>query len=216
MLLRDNVYENLRSDILTCRLAPGDDVREQDLAERYAVSRQPVREALLRLEREHLVTVQPRQGYRVNPISLTDARDLLRFRLALEPACVAEAIENADDHALKALDQFRRFAGNHEDFIAYNRAFHSALAHASGNPRMAAALCDLIGQADRLVRVSVANLRGHNPAQLVAEHIALIEAMQRRDRRGALRIIKAHIAATEKRVLPALKRHAVVIEGRHA
>ncbi len=77
MLLRDNVYESLRSDILTCRLAPGDDMREQELAERYAVSRQPVREALLRLEREHLVTVQPRQGYRVNPISLSDARDLL-------------------------------------------------------------------------------------------------------------------------------------------
>ena len=52
-------------------------MREQELAERYAVSRQPVREALLRLEREHLVTVQPRQGYRVNPISLADARDLL-------------------------------------------------------------------------------------------------------------------------------------------
>ena len=57
MLLRENVYENLRSDILTCRLAPGDDIREQELAERYAVSRQPVREALARLEREHLVTV---------------------------------------------------------------------------------------------------------------------------------------------------------------
>ena len=106
MLLRDNVYESLRADILTCRLAPGDDMREQELAERYAVSRQPVREALLRLEREHLVTVQPRQGYRVNPISLSDARDLLRFRLALEPACVAEAIENAADDVLKALDEF--------------------------------------------------------------------------------------------------------------
>ena len=82
---------------------------------------------------------------------------------------------------LKTLDEYRRFAGDHEDFIAYNRAFHSALAHASGNRRMAAALCDLIGQADRLVRVSVANVRGHDPAQLVAEHVALIEAMQRRD-----------------------------------
>ena len=214
MLLRDNVYENLRSDILTCRLAPGDDMREQELAERYAVSRQPVREALLRLEREHLVTVQPRQGYRVNPISLTDARDLLRFRLALEPACVAEAIENAPQDVLTALDNYRRFAGNHEDFIAYNRAFHSALAHASGNRRMAAALCDLIGQADRLVRVSVANVKGHDPAQLVGEHIALIEAMQRRDARSAARIIKAHITQTEKRVLPALARNAVIVERR--
>jgi DNA-binding GntR family transcriptional regulator len=216
VLLRDNVYESLRSDILNCRLAPGDDMREQDLAERYAVSRQPVREALLRLEREHLVTVQPRQGYRVNPISLADARDILRFRLALEPACVLEAIGSASDAVLKSLDQFRRFAGDHESFIAYNRAFHSALAHASGNRRMAAALVDLIGQADRLVRVSVANLRGHDPAKLVAEHVALIEAMQRRDARSAARIIKAHIGETEKRVLPALKRNAVIVEERDA
>jgi DNA-binding GntR family transcriptional regulator len=216
MLLRDDVYQRLRADILACALAPGDDMREQELAERYAVSRQPVREALLRLEREHLVTVQPRQGYRVNPISLSDARDLLRFRLALEPACVAEAIENAGDVTLKALDKFRRFSGNHEDFIAYNRAFHTALAHASGNRRMAASLYDLIGQADRLVRVSVANLRSHDPKKLVAEHVALIEAMQKRDRRAAARIIKAHIGATEKRVLPALKRHAIIVEGRDA
>src|SRR6201996_3973438 len=155
MLLRENVYEMLRSDILACRLAPGDDMREQELAERYAVSRQPVREALLRLQREHLVTVQQRQGYSVNPISIGAARDLLRFRLALEPACVDEAIENASDATLKALDRFRRFSGNHEDFITYNRGFHTALAYASGNRRMAAALCDLIGQADRLVRVSI-------------------------------------------------------------
>src|SRR3984893_8873887 len=113
MLLRDNVYENLRSDILTCHFAPGDDMREQDLAERYAVSRQPVREALLRLEREHLVTVQPRPGYRCTPIPVADARDLLGFRLALEPACVAEAIETAPEAVLKALDDYRRFEGNH-------------------------------------------------------------------------------------------------------
>lgn len=216
MLLRDNVYESLRADILSCRLAPGDDVREQDLASRYAVSRQPVREALLRLEREHLVTVQPRQGYRVNPISLSDARDLLRFRLALEPACVVEAIETASDARLAALDEFRRFSGDQEDFIAYNRAFHSALAHASGNRRMASSLCDLIGQADRLVRVSLANIRGHDPRRLVAEHVELIEAMQSRDARQASRLIKAHIRQTEKRVLPALKRNAVIVEERTA
>src|SRR5260370_9071704 len=57
MLLRDNVYENLRSDILTCRLAPGDDMREQELAEPYAVSRQRVRQALWRLQPSHLIPV---------------------------------------------------------------------------------------------------------------------------------------------------------------
>ena len=81
---------------------------------------------------------------------------------------------------------------------------------------MAQALCDLIGQADRLVRVSVAGVSDHDTAPLVAEHVALIEAMQWRDRRSAARIIKAHIAQTEKRVLPALKRNAVIVEGRDA
>src|SRR3979409_587538 len=216
MLLRDNVYESLRADLLTCGLAPGDDRREQERAERYAVSRQPVREALLRLEREPLGTGQPRQGYPVKPISLPDTIAPLRFRFALEPACVAEAVENAPQDVLNALDDYRRFSGNHEDFIAYNRAFHSALAHASGNRRMAAALCDLIGQADRLVRVSVANVKGHDPAQLVAERVSLIESMQRRDGRAAARIIKAHIGQTEKRVLPALARNAVIVERREA
>ena len=69
-------------------------------------------------------------------------------------------------------------------------------------------------QADRLVRVSVANLRGHDPKKLVGEHVALIEAMQSRDGRGAARIIKAHIGATEKRVLPVLRRNAVIVEGK--
>jgi DNA-binding GntR family transcriptional regulator len=57
-------------------------------------------------------------------------------------------------------------------------------------------------------------VKGHDPARLVAEHVALIEAMQRRDSRTANRIIKAHVAETVKRVLPALKRNAVIVEGR--
>lgn len=211
MLLRDDVYEKLRSDILSCKLSPGDDMRENELAERYSVSRQPVREALARLERDYLVTVQPRQGYRVNRISVSEARDLLRFRLALEPACVSEAIEHSSDEILQSLNQFRRFDGSGDAFIEYNRAFHTALALSSGNRRMAAAATDLIEQADRLVRVSVANIKQRDHMQLVGEHIELIDAMQRRDARGAVRIIKAHIQKSEKRILPALARNAVVV-----
>jgi len=119
----------------------------------------------------------------------------------------AEAVENARPEVLQALDEFRSFAGDHEDFIAYNRAFHSALAYASGNRRMAAALCDLIGQADRLVRVSVANVKGHNPAQLVAEHVALIEAMQRR---GVHVTVISTIASQPPMVADELRRQADV------
>lgn len=208
MLLRDNIYESIRGEILSCRLPPGEEVREQDLAARFDVSRQPVREALLRLEQDRLVTVNPRQGYQVNPISLADARDLFRFRLVLEPACVAEAAESASDATLRSLDRFRAFDGSAE-FISYNRAFHCALAKASGNARMAAAACELIAQADRFVLMSVSTIRGRDPVQLVEEHGAVIDAMQARDGRRAKRIIRDHVANAEKRVLSALARSAI-------
>jgi GntR family transcriptional regulator, rspAB operon transcriptional repressor len=208
MLLRDNIYEAIRDEILTCRLFPGEEVREQDLAERFEVSRQPIRDALLRLEREYLVTVNPRQGYQVNPISISDAQDLFRFRLALEPACAAEAIESASNDMLAELNQFRT-ADSEEAFIDYNRRFHSAVALASGNIRMATVACDLIAQADRLVRISVDSIKGRDPARLIAEHASIIDAIQRRDIRLTRKLLRAHIAQAEKRVISALTRSAI-------
>lgn len=209
MLLRDNVYDALRVDILACRLPPGAEVWEQDLAARYGVSRQPVREALLRLEQDRLVTVRPRQGYQINAVSVADARDLFQFRLAIEPICAASAAERASDAALADFDQFRSLASD-ADFIGYNRDFHVALANASGNRRMASAACNLIEQADRLVRVSLANIRGRDVSQLVAEHTAIIDALQARDGRRAKQIIRDHVSRAQNRVLSALSRSAVV------
>lgn len=217
MLLRENVYEALRTEILACRLAPGAEMREGDLADRLNVSRQPVRDALLRLERERLVTVLPRQGYRVRPISVADARDLLRFRFVVEPACAQAACEAASDAALAALDAFRRFDPAAPDgFIAYNRRFHTALIEASGNRRMAGAARELIEQSDRLTRVSVDAIRGHDPTQLVAEHGAIIDAVQARDARRTTRLLRQHIVEAERRILAALSRAAIVIEDRGA
>jgi DNA-binding GntR family transcriptional regulator len=72
VLLRESIYGAIRRAILTCEFEPGQELREQVLAERYHVSRSPVRDALLRLELESLVTVLPRQGYLVNAISIPD------------------------------------------------------------------------------------------------------------------------------------------------
>ncbi|MBN8969102.1 MAG: GntR family transcriptional regulator [Rhizobiales bacterium] len=200
------IYDELKRCILTCELPPGTDLREQELAQRFDVSKSPVREALQHLVRDGLVTVMPRQGYRVSPISLTDARDMFTFRCALEVACIVEAAKNASDEQLKALDQFRHFSGTSEgDFIAYNRDFHCALARCSGNGRMTRATCDLIEEADRLTRMSVASLRGHNPDKLVEEHGAIITALQARNSRLAANLLKKHVTAAVKRFSAALE-----------
>ena len=83
-LLREKVYEQLRADMISCKLAPGTEIREAELALRFAVSKSPVRDALMRLEREGLVITLPRQGYRVAPVSLTDVLDMFHLRAALE------------------------------------------------------------------------------------------------------------------------------------
>ncbi|WP_158807975.1 GntR family transcriptional regulator [Beijerinckia sp. L45] len=209
MLLRDDIYGSVRSDILACRLAPGEEMREQDLAAKYNVSRAPIRDALLRLEREHLVTVNARQGSRVNPISLSDANEIFQMRSVLEPACASAAAENAGLDILQSLDIYRTFEAGSE-FIAYNRAFHAAIAEASGNRRMARTTTELLDQSERLVRVSLAGIKGRDPAQLVAEHNALIDAIQSRNARGAVRIARDHVSKAQRRVLSALAFSAVV------
>jgi GntR family transcriptional regulator, rspAB operon transcriptional repressor len=208
MLLRDNIYDAIRADILTCRLAPGEELREQELAAQFEVSRAPVRDALLRLQQDRLITVHPRQGYSVNQVSISDARNLFEFRMVMEPACCSLAAERASADLRTGLDKFRHFEPE-SDFIVYNRAFHAAVAHASCNVRMADAVCDLIDQAERLVRVSLANVKGRNPAQLVAEHVELIDAIQSRDSRTAARLMRDHVQKAERRIMTALTRSAV-------
>lgn len=203
MLLRDNVYDALRSAILTCDLSPGQELREQDLAAQYAVSRSPVRDALLRLEGERLVTVLPRQGYRVNRVSIADARDIFGLRLVIEPACAAAAAGNADKAG--DLDAFRGYTGGAMDFITYNRAFHAAVADLSGNGRMAAVARDLVDQSDRLVRVSLRTLGESDRNRLVAEHETIIDAVQAGDATKAETAARQHVADARTRVLVRLE-----------
>lgn len=196
--------------MLTCRLSPNQEIREQVLAAQYSVSRSPVREALSRLAREGLVTVTPRQGYRVTPISVTDAQHLFGFRTVVEPACAEAAARLAPDEVLRDLDRFRR--GVHDtDFIEYNRAFHRAVAQACGNPRMAATACELMEQANRMVLISIGSLQGHDTDRLVEEHEALIDALQARNARLAAQKARTHIASAHKRVVAALKRSAIMM-----
>src|SRR5215212_10425841 len=111
-LLRETVYEQLRADMISCKLAPGAEIREAELAARFDMSKSPVRDALMRLEREGLVITLPRQGYRVAPVSPGDVLDMFHLRAALERACIERIVLRASDEQLKSLDAFRHFAAS--------------------------------------------------------------------------------------------------------
>jgi DNA-binding GntR family transcriptional regulator len=212
-LIRDGVYDNIRADILACILAPGARIHENDLAARYQVSKSPVRDALLRLQVEGLIEVLPRKGYRVRPISINDVGELYEMRLLLEKACVRRAITEASDEVLAALDIFRTtdHAGDLATWVRYNRQFHRAIAAAAGNERLAKAAAEVIDQFDRLTFVGVATVSTDGDTdRLAAEHGALIDAIQARDKGRASRLITDHIKLSRKRVFDVLNNPAIV------
>ncbi len=203
MKLQDHVCATLRDDILACRLRPGAELREQALAARLGVSKSPVREALLRLAQERLVTVRPRQGYHVATVSLAEAADLLELRRVLELACVRGTVARASRSQRQTI--VHAAAADDADFIAYNRDFHIRLAGGCGNARLAQAAASAIAQTDRLVHLSLGMLQGRDPERLVAEHAALAASVLAGDGRTAARLLRIHLEAAERRVLDALK-----------
>lgn len=210
-LLRETVYEQLRADVISCKLAPGTEIREAELAARFDMSKSPVRDALMRLEREGLVITLPRQGYRVAPVSLTDVLDVFHLRAALERACMERIVRHASDEQLKELDAFRHFDASAWDggFIAFNRAFHRRIAHLGGNARMRDHLIDLIDQMERAVQVSVASINKGDPQVLVNEHVEIIDALQARSAKKAQRLAEQHIVAAGKRVANAISKSLI-------
>jgi len=216
-LMRADIYAILRREILSCAIPPGSEIKDAEFAERFSVSRSPVRDALLRLEAEGLVLINPRKGYRAAPISIADARDLFAFRAILEPACAASVAAEVSDEELGSLDRFRSMQGFDQaddeagsSFVQYNREFHLAIARLCGNRRIRETTVDLIEQFDRFVTVSISRDASRQHADLIAEHCDIIDALQGRDGKRAGRILARHAGRARKRVLAALSRSPIV------
>ena len=215
--MRSDIYTILRREILSCAIPPGSEIKDAEFAERFSVSRSPVRDALLRLVGEGLVVIYPRKGYRAAPISIADARDLFAFRAILEPACAGSVAAEVSDEKLKSLDRYRSMqdfeqAGHDvgSAFVQYNREFHLAIARLCGNRRIRETTVDLIEQFDRFVTVSISRDASRQHADLIAEHCEIIDALQARDGKRAGRILARHACRARKRVLAALSRSPIV------
>ena len=208
-----SVYAQLRREILSCDLAPGSKIFEQELAERFGVSKSPVREALLRLQEQNLVDVQPRSGYRVRAISRSEAGEMYEMRYLYERACVMRAIAHASDAAIASLEDHVMMKAHLpiSEWIAANRRFHSAIAEICGNGRLADATTKLIDQFDRFTFVSVTKLeQPPDFRRFNDDHLALVQAMRKRDKRRAAAIVKSHIDTSRDRTLQALAHPAII------
>ncbi len=137
--LREIVYEELKRQILVGEIHPGTRMMEVELAEDMGVSRTPVREAIRKLEKEGLVTMEPRRGAYASDISVKDMVDVLEVREYLEgmaAALAATKISKEEKEALKKTTEAYKKAveeGNVSEIIKSDEAFHKMIVNCSGN-----------------------------------------------------------------------------------
>ncbi|MET8299495.1 GntR family transcriptional regulator [Streptomyces sp. NPDC005180] len=152
--LRERVYEALLELITTRALQPGQHLVESELAGHLGVSRQPVREALQRLNTEGWVDLRPAQGAFVHEPTEEEADQLLSVRTLLEAEAARLAAANSGSAGIAALEELcakgeRAVADDDVDLaVSTNAAFHAKVMELAGN----VVLAELAGQVDRRVR----------------------------------------------------------------
>jgi DNA-binding GntR family transcriptional regulator len=177
-LLRDTAYARLRDAILDGTLAPGEQLRDADLASWLGLSRTPIREALARLEQQGLVESAPNRWTRVAPIDRRDARDAFQVVAALHALAAELALPLVGDRDLRAMKAANRalaaaFRKDDVDAaIAADDAFHAVFVRAAGNPELTRTLERLTPRIRRLERVRFGSLSGRVS---VRQHDAILD-----------------------------------------
>ncbi|MBK6886265.1 MAG: GntR family transcriptional regulator [Tetrasphaera sp.] len=190
-LLRDDVYARLRDAIVDGTFAPGEQLRDQDLAQWLGVSRTPVREAILRLGSAGLVTSAPGRSTVVAPLDIAPIRDAQQVvaamhRLAVELAVARLTTE--DLHQMRAANAAFAAAlgaGDADAALAADDAFHAIPVAAAGNSAIQVVLEQFTPVVRRLERVRFASLSGRGS---VALHRRLVELCAAGDAAGAAEV----------------------------
>ncbi len=193
-----HVYTILRDDILNLVLLPGSPVDEIQLAERFAMSRTPIREALVRLASEGLVKTLPNRSTVVASIDFLnlhaffDALTLMyrvTTRLAAEHCTAADLVKIRAQQAdfVRAVEAQDALA-----MIATNRDFHATIAEAGRNPYYTDLFCRLLDEGRRLLRIYYSSYDDRLPRQYVVEHEEIIAAIEARDIEAADRRAGVH------------------------
>ena len=198
------LYERVRSAILTLDLLPGQSLAERGLEARFSASRTPVRAALVRLEAEGLVRRDGR-SFAVAPIDLTEIAQLAEYREAIETAAVRLTVGRASDAQLDALaDELSVTADAHAagESVRAGGDFHARLAELAGNPFFITAVATALRRLERTRWLEARSAGSRDHAH--DEHLRIVAAVRARDADLAAELIAEHIRGTHERLREAL------------
>jgi DNA-binding GntR family transcriptional regulator len=207
----EQVYAQLRSDILNGHLRPGARLPFADLSERYGGSTSAIREGLQRLVEQGLVVSEPQLGFRVVSLSVEDLLDLTVARCEIEGLALRYAVEHGD-LAWESEIVAAIYALEHtpldtmepvllEDWVAAHQRFHEALIAACPNQRLRAIASTLRNAAELYRHWSRQAESATSVRDIGDEHRRLVEAVLARDAHEAVRLLELHLRKTAETLI---------------
>lgn len=205
MRLVDEATRVIRDMILTEKLPAGTRLRQADLAEQLGISRTPLREALMKLEQEGLITVLPRRGFRVVALELEEAIELYDLREVLDGLAARLTAQRVNEEVLRSLqghlkkmEKCVQQQNAHEWFI-HHVAFHEEILRVSGNSRLVGLISNIRLSIQRFHPLLLTTPHRLNNA--LREHVAIFKAIHAHDPVRAERLARLHIANAKEIVV---------------
>jgi DNA-binding GntR family transcriptional regulator len=208
------VASELRSGILQGDITPGSRLSQQSTAERFGVSRIPVRDALQILVGEGLVHPVSNATAVVTGLSIAELQELYELREAIEPLATQLAVPNvgrADHITMRKQLEIMEEHADTRTWLAANTAFHAAVYERAGRPRMIELVERLRRLTDRYMYVHI-EVVGQT-AHLVSEHLGILAAVESGDAALAARLTRDHLASSHDFILTYLMNNEAMAGG---
>lgn len=204
---REQVYDAVRQAIVSGRLAVGQSLPERELAASLRVSRTPLREALIMLEREGLVEIRPYRGVVVSGISRQQFVDLMEMRELLEAHAARRAAEQMTTAELATVQRLfdeiepRIAQGELAACIELNDRFHAAVALGSGNAELERLIVSYEERENRFLHRQALEPSLGDMLQSYREHRGILAALLARDAERAAELMASHMRVSKSRAV---------------
>lgn len=198
-LINEKVATQIRSLILSGELPPGSKIGQEDLADRFAVSRIPIRQALIRLESDGLVVLKANSGAWVARLDLEECLEIYKIRERVEPLALSEAaakITPAQIDTLASLALEMSQTADTERFLRLDREFHLASYRPAGMSQLLGIVERFWNTTQQYRRAFTQLLAKEDSWVIHAEHRLIVDALRRRDADGASHLLFEHIHRT--------------------
>ncbi|HSD38985.1 MAG TPA: GntR family transcriptional regulator [Rhodocyclaceae bacterium] len=191
------IYHALRQSIVNCTLLPGEAISDKEISELFSVSRQPVRDAFIKLSGAGLIQVLPQRGTFVMKISPKRVLNGRFIREAVEVAVVAKAAEMITDEQLLVLTtniEQQKLAAKRNDtaaFLALDEEFHTSISRCIDCVEAWELIEDIKAHMDRVRYLSLGEITSLQ--MLIAQHTAILTALRARDPKMAEEAMRSHL-----------------------